>query len=328
MVREAIIEKIPSSYVLMAGSLEDRSLLDIVTEIEISKYNGILKITHNKSEYRLFFREGVLIYADNSKDSLEHCALDMIKKSGIISMETIIKSERKKNTVMKTLLETLIDDGKVSIMVYSKIINAVVRRNIMKAILNKKSNFIFESRMNVNEIQGVKPVSLNNIKSIEQTIDRFPEESRLLIDSLYTEVVSNETTTPYLSPKKSFIHSFMMTEYDFFRFFSMAVADYAEKKWSLKSRSKVETVLESVAIYSFRTFTVIVLVIFIYLIAMTQTFDIPNDNYSRQSMFFLRLKTIQSITLFETGKKKSVKELLEEGVVRQKDLNLSKIKVE
>ncbi len=39
MVREAIIEKIPSSYVLMAGSLEDRSLLDIVTEIEISKHS-------------------------------------------------------------------------------------------------------------------------------------------------------------------------------------------------------------------------------------------------------------------------------------------------
>lgn len=328
MVREAIIEKIPSSYVLMAGSLEDRSLLDIVTEIEISKYNGILKITNNSTEYRLFFREGALIYADNSKDSLEHCALDMIKNSGIISMETIIKSERKKNTVMKTLLETLIDDGKISIMVYSKIMNAVVRRHIIKAILNKNSNFIFESRINVNEVQGIKPVSLNDIKSIEQTIARYPEETRILTDSLYSEVISSEAATPYLSPRKSFIHSFLMTEYDFFRFFSMAAADFAEKKWSLKSKSRVETVLENIAIYSFRTFTVIVLVIFFYLIAMTQTFDIPNDNYCRQSMFFLRLKTIQSVTLFESGQKKSVKELLESGVVRQKDLDFSKIKVE
>ncbi len=328
MVREAIIEKIPSSYVLMAGSLEDRSLLDIVTEIEISKHSGVLKITDNNTEYRLFFREGALIYADNSKDSIEHCALSMIKKSGIISMETIIKSERKKNTVMKTLLETLIDDGKVSIMVYSKIINAVVRTHIIRALLRKNSNFIFETRMNVNEVQGIKPVTLNDIKSIEQTIFRNPDEARLLINSLYTEVISSEASTPYLSSRKSFIHSFLMTEYDFSRFFSMAVADYAEKKWSLKSKSKVETVLENIALYSFRTFTVIVLLVFFYLIAMTQTFDIHNDNYSRQSMFFLRIRTIQSITLFESGQKKSVKELLESGNVRRKDLDFSKINVE
>ena len=110
--REMIVHKAEneSRKELMSGSFSGSSFFQVCSEISLPKLTGTLSVKTGKTEFRFYFRQGDIIYSENSKEKTELKILEIIKYSGLISRETFVNSEKKKSKMMRTLLEILVED--------------------------------------------------------------------------------------------------------------------------------------------------------------------------------------------------------------------------
>ena len=204
---------------------------------------------------------------------------------------------------MKTILEMLIDEGFVSMLLYSKVISLAVRTNVINAMLETDGNYSFEIKSKIESVHGVRPISITQLKPISTLIEENSAAVKEVATSLYSEIDKCNGVT-YLKANQSFLHNAITADLDYLKFFSTAVTDFIDKKWSFPSFFLKDRLLNSIAVYTFRTLIVIGLCTFLYLAVMTTTFDIKNEEISEKDFYFIREKLTESLQNFQTAEKK------------------------
>lgn len=304
----AIIQK-QGNKIAFAGNVRDKKLLDVITEVVVLSLTGVLRLKVHGNEHFLYFEKGALIYAADRKKPMDKTVLEIIKSSGFISREKLIYCEKQKSKMMKTVLEMLIDEGYISMMLYSKVISTAMRINIINAMLETEGDYSFEIRLKIDSVHGVRPVSVSYLKPVDTLIDENRAAVKSVADSLYS-TVDEKISVPYLSPKNTFLHSAITTETDFLKFFTTAVDDFIEKKWSFQHFFKKDRIQNSVAVYTFRTLLVLCLGTFLYLAFMTTALDLRNEVISGRDFYFIHdkiEKSLQDFQNFEKGSKSDIK---------------------
>lgn len=298
----AIVQK-STAKIAFAGEIRDKKLIDAFTEASILGLTGILKLKVMRNEYYFYFVKGSLIYSSNLKKTMDQTVLDIIKYSGFISREKLLKCEKEKSKAMKTILEMLIDEGFVSMLLYSKVISLAMRTNVIEAMLETEGNYSFEIKTKIESVHGVRPISITQLKPISTLIEENRAAVKEVAASLYSEIDKCNGAT-YLKANQSFLHNAITADLDYLKFFSVAVTDFIDKKWSFPSFFLKDKLLNSIAVYTFRTLIVIGLCTFLYLAIMTTTFDIKNEEISGKDFYFLRGKLTESLENFQIIEKK------------------------
>lgn len=300
----AIVQK-STAKIAFAGEIRDKKLIDAFTEASISGLTGILKLKVMLNEYYFYFAKGSLIYSSTMKKTMDQTVLEIIKYSGFISREKLLKCEREKSKAMKTSLEMLIDEGFVSMLLYSKVVSLAMRTNIINAMLETNGNYSFELKAKIDSVHGVRPVSVTQLKPISTLIEENRAAVKEVADSLYAEI-DKCAGAPYLKPNQSFLHNAVTADMDYLKFFSLAVTDFISKKWSFPGFFLKDKLLNSIAVYTFRTLIIIGLCAFLYLAMMTTAFDLKNEEISGQDFYFLREKLSKSLQNFQVYEKKQL----------------------
>lgn len=298
----AIVQK-STAKIAFAGEIRDKKLIDVFTEASILGLTGILKLKVPRNEYYFYFVKGSLIYSSNLKKTMDQMVLEIIKYSGFISREKLIKCEKEKGKEMKTILEMLIDEGFVSMLLYSKVISLAMRTNVIEAMLETEGNYSFEIKTNIESVHGVRPISVTQLKTISTLIEENRAAVKEVAASLYSEI-DKCNGAAYLKANQSFLHNAITADLDYLKFFSVAVTDFIDKKWSFPSFFLKDKLLNFIAVYTFRTLIVIGLCTFLYFAIMTTTFDIKNEEISGKDFYFLREKLTESLQNFQNVEKK------------------------
>ena len=293
----AILEK-PTEKIAFSGEIRDKKLLEVFTEAAQSGLTGVLKLKVIMNEYFFYFLNGSLIYSSSSKKNMDRTVLEIIKYSGFISREKLVLCEKQKSRAMKTALEMLIDEGFVSMLLYSKAISLVMRTNIINAMLETSGSYSFEIKSKVDPVHGVRPVPIAMLKPIETLIEENRSAVRTVSDSLYSEIDKCDGVT-YLKHNQSFIHNAITYEYDYLKFFATAVSDFIEKKWSFPYFFLKDRLQNTIAVYTFRTLIIAGLCIFLYFALMTKVFELKSDEISGNDFFFISGNLSRSIDSFQ-----------------------------
>ncbi len=299
----SIIQK-STAKIAFAGEIRHSKLIDVFTDASISGLTGILKLKVTWNEYYFYFSKGSLIYSSNSKKTMDKTVIDIIKYSGFISREKLVKCEKEKSKAMKTILEMLIDEGFVSMLLYSKVISLAMRTNVINAMLETDGHYSFEIKSKIDPVHGVRPILVSQLNPVSMLIEENRAAVKEVADSLYSEI-DKCTGLTYLKPNQSFIHNAITSESDYLKFFSVAVTDFIEKKWSFPGFFLKDKLLNSIAIYTFRTLVAIGLCAFIYLALMTKTFDLKNEEISGKDFYFIRGKLSESLEKFQSAEKQN-----------------------
>ena len=297
----SIVQK-QTNKIAFAGNVRDKKFLDVITEAAIGSLTGFLKLKVRGNEYCLYFEKGTLVYATDGKKPTENMVFDIIKSSGFISREKLIYCEKQKSSMMKTVLEMLIDEGYVSMMLYSKVISTAMRINIINAMFETEGDYSFEIRSRIDSVQGVRPVPVTYLKAVDELISENRKAARFVADSVYL-TIDEKADVPYLVPKHTFFHSAIAEETDFLKFFTTAVTDFIEKKWSFQSFFKKDRILNSVSVYTFRTLLFLCLAAFLYLAFMTTALNLKKEEISGRDFYFIQGKIGKMLQDFQNIEK-------------------------
>lgn len=306
------------------GNLSESSFFDIMREITLPKLTGILRVTFSGKTYRFYFRGGILIYSENSRERTEKKVLKMVRNSGLISRETFVKSEKKKSKMLKSLLEILIDQGHVSMLLYSKIINTVLRMNIVDVMLQKKGTYCFEEKKSIREIHGVRTVDIKTVQVLSSCLDKQKNRKAMasVMKNLYSNV-TEKTDADYLTVGKPFIQNFLATEIDFLKYISKSSEDYAKGGWIVQSKFSSSKTINMLTLYFFRAFVFSGIFVFLYLATMTNTFKVEKEHRSIKDFYFFKVSLLTSLVSFETGEKPSVEKTIESGLLSKEEVKHS-----
>jgi len=323
--REKIIQKTeaPVSKELLSGSFSETSFFDVCREIALPKWTGTLVVKESKREYRFYFKDGEIIYSEDSSEKTEVKIFEIIRNSGLISRETFVNCEKKKAKVMRSLLEILIEDGHVSMLLYSKVISAVVRVNIIKMLLLKKGSYSFFEKKIMREVHGVRPVSVLDIRDISTIADNHRKELGKVIKNFYRHIL-NVDKNSFLSEKKSLLQNYLVCEIDFFTFITKSVEGLSERKWKMQGIFSSIGVLQTATLYIFRGFVFLGVLVFLYLALVTGAFKDKKEPRSVEDFYFFKVEMIALMLEFESGKKPSVEMMLQSGMLSQEEINISR----
>lgn len=297
----AILHKSKNVQIAFAGELKDKNLINALTEASITGSTGIFYLKTPKNEYRFYFVKGSMVYSTEKWQSMETTVMNIVKYSGFISREKLIYCERQKSKTLKTVLEMLVDDGYISMMLYSKIISIAMRINIINAMLETEGTFSFEIKYKLDTVQGVKPVAITYLKPVEMLIDEHRQDVQIIMNSLYSKI-GGASDASYMDLGHSFLYNAIIAESDFLRFFTNAAKDFAENKWTFQTLFHKDQLWNTISVYTFRTLVVVSLIVFLYLSFMTTTLDVENDDIRGMDFYFIQNKIASSFTDFQNRK--------------------------
>lgn len=317
-----VLEKTASNQIVLSGSIQNTSFFDILRDIALPKYSGMLKIKTGKKEYRYYFKEGIIIYAENSIERMDQLILSTIKQAEIVSRETVVKCEKMKSKLMKSLLEILIEEGHVSMLLYSKIISAAVRMNILEGFFARKGIYSFELRNIVREVHGVKSVDIRNAQQLASMSDEKLKTVKKILLSMNCDILTNKDAA-YFSVNKSFLQNFLVTEIDFIQYISKAAEDFLSGGWTMRSRFATPVILKTGVLYLFRTFVLAGIFVFLYLATMTTTFETRKQHRSVKDFYFFKISLMSSLMSFESGNETDTKDLIRSGMILEHEFDLS-----
>ena len=155
---------------------------------------GRLETTVKGSHYKFFFKKGVLVFAEKESVDMESLVISFLNKSIYIKKEVFRECEKKRVSVMRSVIELLIEDGHLSIMLYSKIISSIVRIYTIDLLSAQKGAFTFFPTEKIKEIHAVKPIDIEVFKPLAENYSTDKKSIRKVLDHLFTPIILIDTT--------------------------------------------------------------------------------------------------------------------------------------
>ncbi|HDT11354.1 MAG TPA: hypothetical protein ENN58_01305 [bacterium] len=146
-----------------------------------------------------------------------------------------------------------------------------------------------------------------------------------ILENLYRDV-SETKKDHFLAKNKSVLQNYLICEIDFFTFVNKTVTSYANGEWQFQGWFNSAVMLQSLLLYTFRTFVLAGVLVFLYLAVMTGAFKRKKEERSVEIFYFFKVDMISSLIEMETGTTPDRKQLLLSGLLKEEEIELSEAK--
>ncbi len=175
----------------LQGDFEGLFLTSILQLLCNDQKTGLLRVTSGKSESRVYFEEGTIIYASGSQKEARLGYI--LRRDGIISAEQLQKCLELTRDKKLSLGKILVDKGYVSLDTLKKFNTKQVEEILYNLLLWKKGKFEYkDAKLN---LAGMVVTQLNPMKLILEASRRIDELSIL------SKVISNDRLVFKMSAK-------------------------------------------------------------------------------------------------------------------------------
>ncbi len=157
------------------GNIESIYLSSVLQLLCNDKKTGILSVRKEVEEVRIYFYEGIIIYATGSvkKYRLGY----FLRKAGIVPADVLRKCLKLSESKKQTLGKTLVEEGCIPIDVLKENMEKKVNETLYSLFMWKKGNFEYlEKKIN---LQGHVIIELNTMELILEASRRADEKAAL-----------------------------------------------------------------------------------------------------------------------------------------------------
>jgi len=162
------------------GSIETVYLSSILQLLCNDKKSGILSVRKDVVEVRIYFYEGIIIYATGSEK--EYRLGYFLRKTGVVPTDTLRKCLKLSEAKKQTLGKTLVEEGCIPLDVLKKSMEKKVNEILYSLFLWTKGTFEFIEK-NIG-LKGHVIVELNTMELILEASRRADEKAALEKEAL------------------------------------------------------------------------------------------------------------------------------------------------
>lgn len=162
------------------GNIESIYLSSILQLLCNDKKSGVLSVRKDVVEVRIYFYEGIIIYATGSEK--EYRLGYFLRKTGVVPTDVLRKCLKLSESKKQTLGKTLVEEGCIPIDVLKENMEKKVNKILYSLLLWKKGTFEFIERPI--RLKGHVIVELNTMALILEASRRADEKASLEQKSL------------------------------------------------------------------------------------------------------------------------------------------------
>jgi len=157
------------------GNIESIYLSSVLQLLCNDKKTGVLSVRKNMIEVRIYFYEGIIIYATGSEK--EYRLGYFLRKEGVVPTEVLRKCLKLSETKKQTLGKTLVEEGCIPIEELKEHMEKKVNEILYSLFLWKKGTFEFQEKK-IN-LKGHVIIELNTMELILEASRRSDEKAAL-----------------------------------------------------------------------------------------------------------------------------------------------------
>lgn len=299
---------------MLAGDLKPGAIGDVWEEIAAGEMTGVLEVTSGKELWQFSFREGVLTVArKRGLDSAAH-VVELLLDSGVLRQETVRDAVKKQAKTMKSCLEILMEEGQVPLLLYSRVISAVIRLHLLDVMDLHKGHYQFAVKESLREEPGAKPLDMPRFRAF---LDRFDRDAKLLKNlrrGLFSPVdVLDDIRFPL--PRKTLFYSYASSDFDLIDFF-VRMADLQAKDSIAVAGGFFRARPQAIA-----AALLLRLLIFIFAACVAAAvFVVPpreQTSATKVTAYAIREKAalLQAFSHFDTGEEVDIERLMRTGLI-------------
>lgn len=283
---------------------------------------GIIKLS-NGTDYTLHIKDGAIVRITKSDYSMEKEVIALLKKSGTVSNEAFNKAEQKRLNTMRRMLDILMDSGDVSIILYSKIISALMRILLVNLLYEKKGLFTFQVKEKVKPFHSVRPITFLSLQNFHEEHIQQKKATKRVIRNMHNNIeVLNSATLPF-KEGLSFFENYLSKDLDFFEFFTSFLFCLRKKRCILKGNFTTEAISDLLLRAAFRLSTLAAVILFVITVFSNKSYthiDRGETGAKCQFCTMFKVKTATNFYTFSFDETPTESELLSSGLITQQDL--------
>ena len=308
---------------IQTAHLEKTPVVALLREIALKELTGISVVKlQSGTEYTIHIKEGSIVRITRSGFSMEKELLALLKKSGTVSNEAFVDAEKKRLNTMRRMLDILMDSGTVSVVLYSKIISALMRLLLIDLLYETKGLFTFQIKEKVKPFHAVKPIAFLSLKRFYEEQQENKKLVRRIVRDMHNEVsVANAKSLPF-KDGLSFFENYLSGDLDFFEFFTSFIFCLTKKRCTLKSNFTGEAISDLLLRVAFRLSTLVAVTLFVVTITTSKTYTQENHDQTQNKCEFctmFKIKTAGNFYTFSFDRTATIDDLLSTGLITQQD---------
>jgi hypothetical protein len=253
---------------------------------------------------------------------MEKEVITLLKKSGTISNETFTKAEQKRLVTMRRMLDILMDAGDVSIVLYSKIISALMRILLITLLYEKKGLFTFQVKEKVKPFHSVRPITYLSFQYFHEEQTQQQKITKRVIRNMHNNIeVLNSASLPF-KEGLSFFENYLSGDLDFFEFFTSFLFCLRKKRCILKGNITPEAISDLLLRAAFRLSTLLAVILFVFTIFYNKSYtQTSTDQATVRCQFctMFKVKTATNFYKFSFDKTPTESELLSSRLITPQD---------
>ncbi|MCK5808902.1 hypothetical protein KAH37_07965 [bacterium] len=308
---------------IQTAHLEKTPVIALLREIALKELTGISVVKlPNATEYIIHIKNGSIVRITRTGFSMEKELFALLKQSGTVSNEAFVDAEKKRMTSMRRMLDILMDSGAVSLMLYSKIISALMRLLLIDLLYEEKGLFTFQLQEKVKPFHSVKPIAFLSLKRFHEEQQEHKKLVRRIIRDMHNEVsIANAKSLPF-NDGLTFFENYLSGNLEFFEFFTSFLFCLTKKRCTLKNNFTGEAISDLLLRLAFRTVTLIAVILFAITITTSASYTEEKNEQEENNCEFCTMFKIQTATnfyefSFERTAKKD--DLLSSGLITAED---------
>ena len=309
---------------LYTAHLEKTPFITLFKQLAMKEATGIgmVKLS-NGTDYTLHIKDGSIVRITRSDYSMEKEVIALLKKSGAISNEAFTKAEEKRLNTMRRMLDILMDSGDVSVILYSKIISALMRILLVNLLYEKKGLFTFQVKEKVKPFHSVRPITYLSLQYFYEEQTQQKKTVKRVIRNMHNNIeVLNSASLPF-KEGLSFFENYLSKDVDFFEFFTSFLFCLRKKRCVLKGNFTTEAISDLLLRAAFRLSTLVAVILFVITVFSNKSYTQTNtDDTSSKCQFctMFKVKTAANFYAFSFDKTPTESELLSSGLITPQDL--------
>ncbi len=301
---------------------EKKPFVALLQEITVKEATGVAVVKlPNGKEYTIHFKEGALVRLTKSGFSMENELLTLLKKSGAVSTEAFAEAEKKRLSTMRKMLDILMDLGHVSVMLYSKVVSALMRMLLIELLYEKRGTLIFQQQDKVKPFRSVRPITFLAVKHFFEEYGQSEKEVKKVLRNMHSEVVVSDKSMPFQGGLTLF-ENYLSGDRDFLEFLMNFLFCSKKKRCGLKRSLTDESFPDLLMRGVIRFATAVFVFMFVFSVITDSSYTEETASFHQGQCDFctlLKVKIAENYYAFSFDRKPTLSELLSSGMITKEE---------
>ncbi len=310
-----------SDMVVRQGNFKITPLTELLEQLEQEKATGELEVKSGRHAWRLLLREGKVLSARKAGEENRDLVVELLEKSGAVPSEAIRVSLKKQIKSMRSRIDILLEEGVISMVLYSRAVSAVLRLRVAELFAETKAQYLFRVNEEIHEEPGVRSLGVETILRFKVTCDEAGISPAKILRRLQRPVLVKDSTLKF-SHGKPLFYNYLNSSADFLDFIAATAKLMQDKRINIPGLLGVDRMTEFVAMIGVRSAALFLLSLLFYLItsvalALSHTAPGPQLDYT-----LWKADVVSRLYRFETGKDPDHETLFQSGFLSQKEIEM------